>query len=237
MPAMTQTDHPAGVFESGPERHGLAANLLAAQEEERSRVSRELHDDLGQRLALLEIQIEEMERRLGGDVRIHSGLELLRAQVGRIADDVHRICYRLHPAVLETLGLIPAVRSFCEEYSSWSGVQARFSHHGVPARLPSGVALCLYRVVQESLRNIARHSGAKRALVILRTSPRGLEAIIKDNGRGFLPEAARQKGGLGLISLCERVRLSGGICSIRSAPGRGTRIQAVIPLSMQASAD
>ncbi len=218
------------------EFRGLAANLLQAQEEERRRVSRELHDELGQRLALLEIQIEEMKRRLGPDEKLASDLVNLRARVGEIADDVHRICCRLHPAILENLGLVAAVQSYCEEYTTWSGIKTRFSHCSVPSRLPAGVALCIYRVVQESLRNVAKHSRANRALVIVRGMKHGVQVVVQDRGRGFVMDEARSKGGLGLISVTERVRLAGGTCNIRSAPDRGTRIQAWVPLALEARA-
>jgi signal transduction histidine kinase len=221
---------------NGFELRNLAANLLEAQEEERRRVSRELHDELGQRLALLEIQIEEMKRRLGCDERLASDLAALRTRVGEIAEDVHRICYRLHPAVLENLGLVPAIRSYCEEYSAWSGIRTRFSHCEVPGHLPSSATLCIYRIVQEALRNVAKHSRASRAMVILRGVRHGLQIVVKDSGRGFVLDQVRSKGGLGLISLSERVRLAGGNCVIRSAPDHGTRIQAWIPLAMEACA-
>ncbi len=209
----------------------LAADLLDAQEEERRRVSRELHDELGQRLALLEIQIEQLERQLGADKAVHSALETLRGRVGEIADDVHRICCRLHPAVLENLGLLVAVRSFCDEYSAWSGIVARFTHSGVPSKLPPPVSLCIYRVVQEALRNVARHAHASRAMVMIRASDSAIQVMVKDDGCGF---HAGRAGGLGLISLSERVKLLGGTCSIRSAPDRGTSIRAWIPIASDA---
>ncbi|HUA86944.1 MAG TPA: histidine kinase [Bryobacteraceae bacterium] len=206
-----------------------SAHLLATEEEERRRVSRELHDELGQRLALLEIQIEEMGRRLGSDPNVASGLNKLRAQVGEIADDVHRICYRLHPAVLEHLGLIAALRSYCQEFAAWSGVRTRFTEFGVFGAIPPGVALCIYRIVQEGLRNVAKHACASRALVMLRVEGSALQVVVKDFGQGFVVREGCTKG-LGLTSLAERVRLAGGACVIRSAPGHGTRIQASVPL-------
>jgi signal transduction histidine kinase len=225
-----------GVPSANSEFRNLAASLLAAQEEERRRVSCELHDELGQRLALLEIQIQEMERRLGSQSAVSPELVRLRTQVGRLADDVHRICCRLHPAILENLGLVVAIRSYCEEHSAWSGIDVRFTHTDVPSRLPAPIALCLYRVAQEALRNVARHAAAKRATVVLSVTRNGLQLTIKDNGQGFDLNAARAKGGLGLISLSERVRLAGGTWIIRSAPGRGTRVQAWVPLAAGASA-
>ena len=207
-----------------------SARLLATEEEERRRVSRELHDELGQRLALLEIQIEEMGRRLGSNPDVASGLGKLRSQVGEIADDVHRICYRLHPAILEHLGLIAAVRSYCEEYSAWSGVKTRFTHCGSFSSLSSSLALCIYRVVQEALRNVAKHARSARAMVVLRANAAGIQVVVKDFGRGFIVREGCTKG-LGLTSLAERVRLAGGTCVIRSAPGHGTRVQASVPLA------
>lgn len=225
-----------GLCGSGFELPRVAASLLEAQEEERRRVSRELHDELGQSLALLEIQIEEMKRRLGSDKKLAAELVALRTRVGEIADDLHRICYRLHPAILENLGLITAVRSYCDEYNAWTGIRAHFSHADIPARLPPGIALCLYRVVQESLRNVAKHSHAARAVVELRGLKHGVQVLIKDNGCGFVMDEARAKGRLGLISVTERVRLAGGACEIRSTPGHGTQVQAWVPLAMEACA-
>lgn len=207
---------------------GPAADLLAAQEEERRRVSRELHDELGQRLALLEIQIEQMERQLGSNAAVYSALESLRGHVGEIADDVHRICCRLHPAILENLGLVVAVRAFCAEFASWSGVKVRFAHSDVPSKLPPAISLCIYRLIQEGLRNVGRHARAHRAVVTIRASESGIEIRVRDNGCGLRTSSAVHNG-LGLISLSERVRLLGGSFAIRSAPGRGTRLQAWIP--------
>jgi signal transduction histidine kinase len=217
-------------------RGSLAADRVAAQEEERRRVSRELHDELGQRLGLLELQIAQMERELGGNSGVSSALELLRGSVGAIADDLHRICCRLHPAVLENLGLAAAVRCFCEEFTTWSNVRTRFMHCGVPSKLAPPIGLCLYRVVQEGLRNVAQHARATRAVVIMRIDepgiePAGIHVTIKDNGCGFPLGGTVGNGRLGLVSLNERVKLAGGTFAIDSAPNRGTRIRAWVPLS------
>jgi signal transduction histidine kinase len=213
------------------QRAYLAADRVAAQEEERRRVSRELHDDLGQRLGLLELQIAQTERELGGDSSVYSALESLRASVREIAEDLHRICCRLHPAILENLGLTIAVESFCEEYSTWSSVRARFLHRGVPAKLAPSTALCLYRVVQEALRNVSQHARATRVVVLMRGMEGGIEVTVKDNGCGFCVDGAGRNGRLGLVSLNERVKLAGGRFSIESAPDRGTRIHAWVPVS------
>lgn len=240
MPVMRPVETRTQLLSSSPRGHHRAGLLLAdrvaAQEEERRRVSRELHDELGQRLCLLELQIAQMERELGGDSNISTALGSLRGSVGAIADDLHRICCRLHPAVLENLGLAVAVESFCEEYNAWSGVKAKFLHCGVPAKLPPQSALCLYRVVQEGLRNVAQHARATRAVVAMRgcssgMEPVGVQVTIKDNGCGFRVDGAGRNGRLGLVSLNERVKLAGGTFSIESAPQRGTRIRAWVPIS------
>lgn len=220
---------PVLLREDSYEFRAASAHLLATEEEERRRVSRELHDELGQRLALLEIQIEELHRRLGSNPEVSAGLSKLRTQVGDIADDVHRICYRLHPAILEQLGLIAALRAYCDEYSTWSGIKTRFTNCGDFLKIPSSVALCIYRVVQEALRNVAKHAGTTRALVMVRGNGAGLQVVVKDSGRGFVLREGCTKG-LGLTSLAERVRLAGGTCVIRTAPGRGTRVHASVPL-------
>jgi signal transduction histidine kinase len=234
MPVLTQpeTRSREQAAELGPphmaDRH--VADRVEAREEERRRVSRELHDEVGQKLALLELQITQIERDLAPDAGVRAALQSLRGRVVDIADDLHRICCRLHPAALEHLGLPVAVQSLCEEFNSSSAVKTRFLSCGVVRELPSHTALCLYRVVQEGLRNVTRHASATRAVVVMRSSAFGIETTITDNGRGFRTEEAARGGGLGLVSLQERVALAGGTFSIESAPGHGTRLRTWIPI-------
>jgi signal transduction histidine kinase len=204
-----------------------ASELIRVQEEERRRISQELHDDLGQRLALLTIKIHQLEQKhLPADVA--EGLKTLKDLIGDIDSDIHRICYQLYPVVLEKLGLLVALRSLCEDFSESSNIETSFHYEKVPEHVPGDAALCLYRVTQEALHNIYKHARTKRASVSLRGTAEGLEAVIMDFGAGFNSLSIRKKKGLGLITMEERVLSVGGHCSIRSSPGLGTEVRVVI---------
>ncbi len=214
---------------------GFATCLVLAQEAEQRRISREIHDGLCQKLALLEIQVERMKRASGSEVRLVSELESLRGGVAGLAEDLRRICHCLHPVILDNLGLAAGIESLCEDYTKMGGVTVKFVRDDIPPA-PSGMSLCLYRVAQEALHNVAQHSRATRATVTLSGSSDGITVTIRDAGCGFdLSRAGadrtRTNHGLGLISLGERVRLLGGRCEIRSNPGRGTRVVAFVPFS------
>jgi signal transduction histidine kinase len=216
----------------------VVAQLLLVQEAERRRVSREMHNDLAQRVALLEFAIESMKRRLSErpgvsrqqDLRelVLPELETLRGAVGLLADDVHRICEQLHPAVLENLGLARGIASLCEDHARTISVKPVFVHGIIPVTLPASVSLCLYRVVQEALRNAAKYAGASEVTVTLRREGRGIRAIVSDNGCGF-DRKTLHRPGLGLLFVAERVKLLGGRSAIRSAPGKGARISVWVP--------
>jgi signal transduction histidine kinase len=209
----------------------LSAGLLAAQEKERKRISRDLHDDLNQRLAMLAVHVAQLESEIPeseGDILAH--LQTLQANLTGLSDDVRRTAHQLHPSVLEHLGLAAAIESYCADFSKQETVHVQFRKSSLPARIPEGVALCLYRVVQESLRNVARHSGAGKATVTLTGSKNGLFLTIGDSGKGFDPNVAKRKGGLGLVSMEERVRAVEGSLTIATRPGDGTRIEIRIPV-------
>jgi signal transduction histidine kinase len=217
----------------------LAACLLSEREAEHRRISREIHDDLGQKLALLEIQVERMKRTPDQEARLVLELESLRGCVAGLAEDLHRICHCLHPVVLDNLGLAVGIECLCEEYTRMSGIAVKFLRGDIPAA-SSGISLCLYRVVQEALHNVARHARAKRVTVTLCKSNSGIQVTIRDAGCGFdlsqpRLDRANANHGLGLISLGERVRLLGGRFEIRSKPGRGTSIVAFVPFSSSAA--
>lgn len=194
-----------------PERtigRNVAAQMLGVQEAERRRVSREMHNDLAQRVALLEFEIESMKRRFSErpgmseqqDLRelVLPELESLRGAVGLLADDVHRICEQLHPAVLENLGLVRGVASLCDDHARTNSVKPVFVHGILPQTLPGSVSLCLYRVVQEALRNAAKYAKASEVAVTLRKEGRGIRAVVSDNGRGF-DRKTLQRPGLGTL--------------------------------------
>ncbi len=208
-------------------RRRWVSDLLAVQEGERRRISQELHDDLGQRLALLEIKVHQLEKRyLPADVT--EELRNVREMIGEMDRDIHRICYELYPVVLEKLGLVVALKSLCRDFSGSSGILTIFEHENVPHPLPKNVSLCLYRVAQEALHNVSKHAGGKDARISLRCVEDGLEIAIVDFGSGFDPLSIRTRRGLGLTTIEERVTGVGGRCSIRSAPGLGTEVRAVV---------
>jgi PAS domain S-box-containing protein len=212
----------------------LSAGLLTVQEEERKRLSRELHDDLNQRLAMLSVGVAEMEAGLPDSARsIKDHLLALEANLAGVSEDLRRAAYQLHPSILEHLGLAAALESYCEDVAKQGGIKIRFRQRDVPEHLPEAAALCLYRIAQECLRNIVKHSGASRASIELATQGSDLALTITDSGRGFDPAEARKRGGLGLVSMEERVRMVNGTISIRARRGDGARIAIRIPLSVE----
>jgi len=208
----------------------LTAGLVEAQEEERRRVSQELHDDISQRLAALAIQLEVLHQTHGiSSEELHGKLGELQKQMEVLSEDLRRTARNLHPFMLTHLGLEPALRAYCDEFSKLRNFKVRLVARGLPGTIPSGVALCVYRVVQEALGNVAKHSGAKRAVISISSSDDVLRVAIQDDGHGFELDRAKGKG-LGLISMEERVRHLGGTFSILPKPGDGTRIEIGIPL-------
>jgi signal transduction histidine kinase len=207
----------------------LAGHLITAQEEERRRIARELHDDFSQRLALLSVEMELFGSPAAGGAEFAPKLSEMATRVKDLSTEVHRMAYELHPAKLDQLGLVSAARGFCRELSRQSGVQIDFEPGSVPRDLPVDLALCFYRVIQESLQNVVRHSGAREARVELRAEPNHVCLVVADSGRGFEVERRRQ-GGLGLLSMRERSRLIHATLTVRSEPGRGTRIEVRAPL-------
>ena len=209
----------------------LTAGLLAAQEEERKRVSRELHDDLNQRMAMLAVSVAEIEDGLPDSAGvIREQLLKLEASLKAVSDDLRRTAYQLHPSILEHLGLAAALKAYCEDISNHGKIKIGFKQHHVPNDIPEGVSLCLYRVAQECLRNVVKHSGATRASVKLQGKENELVLTISDTGAGFDPGEARKRGGLGLVGMEERVRLVEGSVCIKTRPGDGTEIMVQIPL-------
>jgi len=214
----------------------LTAGLVEAQEEERRRVSQELHDDISQRLTALAIQLEVLHQARGiSPEELHGKLGELQKQMEVLSEDLRRTARNLHPFMLTHLGLEPALRAYCEEFSELRKIRVRLIARALPGAIPSGVALCAYRVVQEALGNVARHADAKRAVISVSGSDNVLRVVIKDDGHGFELNHAKGKG-LGLLSMEERVRHLGGTFSILPKPGDGTRIEIRIPLETEPAA-
>jgi PAS domain S-box-containing protein len=210
----------------------LARRLMTAQEAERARIARELHDDIGQSLALLGIQLERSSHPPSGaphEKRVDA--RELRDRVKAIGNKVSRISHQLHSSELEYLGLAVAVKSLCREFSEQYHVEVECSCEGIPAELDGNVALGCLRVIQEALHNIAKHSHAADVQVEVIGDSEGLSLLIADDGTGFDTGGAGAGAGLGLISMRERMHLMGGDFMISSSPGNGTRIKARAPLA------
>jgi signal transduction histidine kinase len=207
----------------------LAAGLLSAQEEERARVARELHDDISQQLAAVNLEAESALRKKGASVDLRGEMTRLSRHLRGILRDVERTAYQLHPSSLDHLGLSVALKSYCAEFGKQNSIAIRFSERNLPRPIPPPLALTIYRVVQEALRNVVKHSGTRRAQVSLAGRRGSLHLTVKDFGRGFNATAS-QKRGLGLISMEERVRQAGGSFAVKAKPGEGARIEVRIPV-------
>jgi signal transduction histidine kinase len=210
----------------------LAGRLLTAQETERRRLARELHDDLSQRLAALAIETGFLER----DSPSISEAAVVKIQEIReglvdLSGAIHGISRRLHPSILEDLGLSDAIRSECDGLARREPIEVHFESKDCPPRIPLPVSLCLYRITQEGLRNIVKHARATKVHISLTGGNEMIHLLIEDNGRGFNPAHIPDEKGLGLISMRERVRLIQGEIIIRSQPGQGTTIEIKAPLN------
>lgn len=206
----------------------LAGRLLSATEIERTRIARELHDDICQQLAAIGIGLSALKRRLPNDLPLRDEVNALQLQAMRAAEDIRVLSHDLHPAALRHAGLVPAMRELCAQYDRGEKMRAVLSVKR-DVEVSHDVAVCVYRVTQEALHNAARHSGARTIQVSLRAHNDGLELLIEDDGRGFEEQTARRQGGLGLTSMDERARLVGGNVRVDSVAGRGTRINLRIP--------
>jgi PAS domain S-box-containing protein len=209
----------------------LTGRLFLAQEEERRRISRELHDDLGQKLALLAIDVSSLllapPSRLD---EMKEPLGRLQARIAELSQCIRQMAHKLHPAVLEDLGLTAALSELCEEFSAREKIEVVFEQEAVPNALPIDIASCLYRIAQEALHNVSKHARATQVRLKARGSPEGIRLSICDTGVGFDPAAAASRHGLGIVSMKERVALVQGEFSVRSQPGRGTEVGVFVPL-------
>lgn len=215
---------------SQEELRALAGNLLMSQEEERRRLARELHDDVSQRLASFDLDSNEVLRYLGTDSALaEQKFQGMRAQMRALSEDVRRLSHRLHPSIIEDLGLAPALRSLTGEFGEREKMITTFSAQDLPDKVPVEISSGLYRIAQEALRNVAKHAGKTHVKMLLRSKPGALELQVTDSGLGFDMEDKRF--GLGLISMEERARLIGATLKIESALGEGTKVTVDVPLS------
>ena len=214
----------------------LTANLIASQEGGNRELARELHDVFSQELAAAGMEISALLAAPEARGPIADKLKSLGKTIARLAEEIHGTSRRLHPAILDDLGLEAALREECRSFEQQSDIPAEFLAQDVPSPLPKDVALCLYRVAQESLRNIRKHSQATEVQLRLTGEPAetGAQRVlleVQDTGDGFELDQVLRKGGLGLISMEERVRLVGGQLTVQSQPGVGTTVTASVPLN------
>ena len=209
----------------------VSRKLIEAHEEERTRIARDLHDDINQRLALLEIDLEELGLNPpNSSMEVSNRAKGLRTRLSEIGIEIQAMSHRLHSSKLEYLGVVAAITSFCKELSDRQKIDIQFTHDLVPSSLPYDISLSLFRVVQEGLRNAVKHSGVRHFDVDLRGTLYEIQLTVHDAGVGFDLEGILTNPGLGLVSMQERIRLVKGTLSIVSTPSTGTTIQARVPL-------
>jgi signal transduction histidine kinase len=215
----------------------LAGRLIHAQEQERSRIGRELHDHISQTLGVLTIKIDQLRANGAVTPEVGAALDEARRDATEITDDVHRLSHRLHSSTLDFLGLVPALQKLVAEFAERHHISIGFSYASLPPSLPSEISLCLFRVVEEGLTNIAKHSQARLGQVHVRGADDGIHLMVQDSGTGFDAAGTTSRGGLGFVSMRERLRVLHGTVRVKSAPAEGTRIDVWIPASsLQASA-
>jgi PAS domain S-box-containing protein len=211
--------------------HTLSGRLIQAQEEERARISRELHDDFSQRLTLLAIGLGQLWKTLGeSDVEGRAAVQEMLKKANELSSDIHALSHQLHSSRLDLVGLVSALAGLCKDISKMHEIKVHFTECDLPFKFPKDVALCLFRVAQEALGNVVKHSQANSATVELRANASGVSLRIRDDGVGFTVDRSNTGAGIGLIGMQERIRLVGGRLLVRSELRRGTEVLAEVPL-------
>jgi signal transduction histidine kinase len=216
--------------EAEQERLELAGRLINAQEQERSRLARELHDDFSQRLAMLALEFEGAEKMIQ-ESATREALHRLFNQLSELGADLHSLSHRLHSSTLETLGLTAGVGSFCVEYAAQHAIEINFVHKDVSKSIHPDITLCLFRIVQEGLRNVSKHSRASKVDVLLKGSVDAISLTLSDNGVGFELSNSLASDGIGLRSMRERARMLRGKFEVISQPMQGTQIAVIVPIT------
>jgi two-component system, NarL family, sensor histidine kinase UhpB len=221
----------------------LSGALIRAQEDERQRIARELHDDTGQVLTLLLIRLKLLESQPGAEA-VQPQIAELRGLIASAIDQVRRLALNLRPPTIDQLGLLPALRTLVATFTESTGVHVSLDLPREPIALARERTLAVYRVVQEALTNAAKHANAQHISMVVRREGDWLVAMVRDDGRGYLPDAFigrhRQSSGgagVGLFGMEERARLAGGNLSLQSAPGRGASVTLRVPLESAPSGD
>jgi PAS domain S-box-containing protein len=229
----------ANLYQRDRELQHLTRRLIEAQEEERRHIARELHDDVGQQEALLAIRLQRIELALPSDspAPLRNDVQQAINQISEICRAVLALSHRLHSSKLELKGLVSAMKGFCQEFSEQQAVKVDFTHREVPKDLPQDVSLCLFRILQESLQNAAKHSGCTNFAVHVEGLPDQVQLTVRDSGIGFDVEEAIQQRGLGLLSMRERLGLLKGTLHIVSRPQDGTEVKVQLPVAKSREAD
>ena len=209
----------------------LSGRLIEAEENERSRMARELHDNINQRIALISIELEQLAQKVAvrGD-GLGERIKSLQVKTRDLSSEIHRLSYELHPSKLDYFGVSAALSSLCREVATRHGLTVNFRDEGVKIEPPVHVGLCIFRVAQESINNAVRHSGASSLDVELRRSGRTIKLVVSDCGRGFDTESGQTFSGLGFVNMRERLRLLKGQLKVSSKRSHGTRVEATVPL-------
>jgi PAS domain S-box-containing protein len=209
----------------------FSGRLIEVQEEERRRIARELHDDYTQVLVVLGIELQTIEKLFTADpVQAEQRLQSARNKISELGGNLRSLSHNLHSSALEYLGLVAGIRSFCHEFAEQHTMRIDFAAHNVPTAIPVDLGRCMFRIVQEALRNVQRHSGAEGADVHLEWTGTRLHLSVADKGRGFARGSRLSHAGIGIISMEERLRLLGGQLEIHTAPSKGTTVDAWLPL-------
>jgi PAS domain S-box-containing protein len=209
----------------------VSGQLIEAQEKERTRIARDIHDDICQRLVLMSMELERANRASrASPMAAKTNLVEIRKHCSEIVGDLRSLSHELHSSTLDYLGIVPAIRGLCQEISKQQRVSVEFTDENVPLRLSKDVSLCLFRVAQEALHNAVKYSGTKKLRVDIRGLADEVQLLVSDEGTGFDLEEAKQKGGLGLVSMQERINLVHGKLQIESMTATGTRILALVPI-------
>jgi signal transduction histidine kinase len=224
------------LLSSREELQDLTGKLLVAHEVERRRIACELHDDFGQEMALLSVEIDLLHQKLESDGQVAPRIAVMSDRVKQLSSSIHVLSHQLHPMKLEQLGPVAAIRGLCKELTQSHSVNIEFVDHHVPEPITDDIALCIYRIAQESLRNVVKHSGAQKCNVELSGLDGAVCLRVHDDGLGFDPRAVDGGGGLGLVSMRERLRAVGGEIELQSNPRGGTELVVRIPFKTGALA-
>lgn len=225
-------DREAALSRSQAELRALTAQLLTAQDQERQRIARDLHDDIIQRLALLAIDIEVLDMQAELPAKEwHDSLGTLHQRVVEISNEIRGLAHHLHPGIVQDLGLPLALQRYAGDFSSRTGIRCVVKTTDFPPSLPMETATGLYKIALECLGNALKHANASEILIELAAHDAAIHLTVTDNGKGFLPEALPKPAqGLGFVSMRERARMLNGECTVQSQPGQGTTVHIKVPL-------